>query len=387
MLCCPPALNGRKEITMHFRSMLFVDLPETKPDPEWEKQVLLQMEQMKANNPAKIMESALFGLYLSRVVNVQTSFGRELVPVVDQAMERFYCDTRDPRYIEFEDKTEAYRTDYEKKVDCVVMPDGTIRELDSYRIWNKFIIKDGLVYQKVAGQLKHPKRTKKAKKMKALPGYPRKKLYASFEEFVEDWGGCKNEETGQYGEWYNPDSTYDWYQIGGRWPEMFLVKTDCVEFSYGERESMDDADYPAPEGYRWVACARKKDIQWEAMRQWRNRQAEERFHELEDMYQAGGRPNSYLKWTEEGLSRWGEQVYRKGQTLDEFLEKHGFPASRKYPISVCGIFIDETYHNEYDSTYDEELRKWIHLNWDEATDMHIDDADGDTVFVGIDYHM
>ena len=372
---------------MHFRSMLFVDLPETKPDPEWEKQVLLQMEQMKANNPAKIMESALFGLYLSRVVNVQTSFGRELVPVVDQALERFYCDTRDPRYIEFEDKTEAYRTDYEKKVDCVVMPDGSIRELDSYRIWNKFIIKDGLVYQKVAGQLKHPKRTKKAKKMKALPGYPRKKLYASFEDFVEDWGGCKNEETGQYGEWYNPDSTYDWYQIGGRWPEMFLVKTDCVEFSYGERESMDDADYPAPEGYRWVACARKKDIQWEAMRQWRNRQAEERFHELEEMYQAGGRPDSYLKWTEEGLFRWGEQVYRKGQTLDEFLEKHGFPASRKYPISVCGIFIDETYHSEYDSTYDEELRKWIHLNWDEATDMHIDDADGDTVFVGIDYHM
>ena len=129
MLCCPPALNGRKEITMHFRSMLFVDLPETKPDPEWEKQVLLQMEQMKANNPAKIMESALFGLYLSRVVNVQTSFGRELVPVVDQAMERFYCDTRDPRYIEFEDKTEAYRADYEKKVDGVVMQDGTIKEL------------------------------------------------------------------------------------------------------------------------------------------------------------------------------------------------------------------------------------------------------------------
>jgi len=387
VLCCPPALNGRKEIAMHFRSMLFVDLPETKPDPEWEKQVLDQMEQMKTNKPAKIIESAIFGLYLSRVVNVQTSFGRQLVPVVEEALERFYCNTEDPRYRQFDDKTEEYRSDYEKKVDCVVMPDGTIKELDSYRIWNKFIIKDGLVYQKVAGQLKHPKRTKKAKKMKALPGYPRKKLYASFEEFVEDWGGCKNEETGQYGEWYNPDSTYDWYQIGGRWPEMFLVKTDCVEFSYGERESMDDADYPAPEGYRWVACARKKDIQWEAMRQWRNRQAEERFHELEEMFQAGGRPDSYLKWTEEGLFRWGEQVYRKDQTLEEFLEKYGFPASVKYPISVCGIFIDEAYYSEYDAVYDEELRKWVPCSWQEAVDNHIDDADDNTVFVGIDYHM
>ena len=189
------------------------------------------------------------------------------------------------------------------------------------------------------------------------------------------------------GEWYNPDSTYDWYQIGGRWPEMFLVKTDCVEFSYGERESMDDADYPAPEGYRWVACARKKDIQWEAMRQWRNRQAEERFHELEEMFQAGGRPDSYLKWTEEGLFRWGEQVYRKDQTLEEFLEKYGFPASVKYPISVCGIFIDEAYYSEYDAVYDEELRKWVPCSWQEAVDNHIDDADDNTVFVGIDYHM
>ena len=151
---------------------------------------------------------------------------------------------------------------------------------------------------------------------------------------------------------------------------------------------MDDKDYPAPEGYRWVACARKRDIQWDAMRQWRNQQAEKHFHELEEMFQAGAAtPRTYFKVTEEGIYRWGEQVYHKDQTLEEFLEKFGIPATWKYPISVCGIFIDEAYYSEYDATYDEELKKWVPCSWQEAVDNHIDDADDDTVFVGIDYHM
>ena len=373
---------------MHFRSMLFVDLPETTPEPEWENEVLGQMEDLRAKHPGKTLESALFGLFLGRLANVQTSFGRELLPVVDEALERFYCSTENPEFLEFDDRTEYYQSEFEKNVDCVVMPDGRILEIDAYPIWHKFVIQDGLVFQKEAGPLKHPKRTKKAKKMKALPGYPRKKLYASFDDFVDYYGASKDEKTGRYGEWFNPDSVYDWYSIGGRWPEMFLVKLDCTEFSYGERESMDDKDYPAPEGYRWVACARKKDIQWDAMRQWRNQEAEKHFHQLEKMFQTGSvNPDSYFRITEEGIYRWGEQVYRKDQTLEEFLEKFGIPAGWKYPISVCGIFIDECYHNEYDAVYDEEQKKWVPLDWAQAIAMHIDDADDNTVFVGIDYHM
>ena len=60
---------------MHFRTMLFVDLPETKQDPEWEKQVLDHMEQMKAQHPGKTWESTILGIYLGRLTNVQTSFG------------------------------------------------------------------------------------------------------------------------------------------------------------------------------------------------------------------------------------------------------------------------------------------------------------------------
>ena len=63
---------------MHFRSMLFVDLPETKQDPQWEQEVLEQMEVLKAKHPGKTIESAILGLYLGRLVNVQTIFVLEL---------------------------------------------------------------------------------------------------------------------------------------------------------------------------------------------------------------------------------------------------------------------------------------------------------------------
>ena len=231
------------------------------------------------------------------------------------------------------------------------------------------------------------KRTITARRMRVLPEYPQSKLYRSFDEFVEDQGGRKNEETGRYGEWFNPYGICDWYSIGGRWPEMFLVKQDCPEYSYGECESMDDSKHPAPEGYRWVACARKKDIQWEPMRQWRNKQVEEHFHQLEKIFQSGEDHGNIYRVTGEGVSRWGKLIYRKGQTLEEYLDEYGFTEKCKYPISVCGIFIDENYYAEGEVLFDADGKPRQHLSWQEVTDIFIDDADDETVFVGIDYHM
>ena len=64
-----------------------------------------------------------------------------------------------------------------------------------------------------------------------------------------------------YGYVYNPDAFYDWYCIGGRWPKLFLIKEDCTDFTVGDRDYPDEY-YKAPDGYKWAAAARKKDIQW-----------------------------------------------------------------------------------------------------------------------------
>ena len=118
-------------------------------------------------------------------MNISNAFARELVPVIPETMERFNCCTGDKRFLEFEDRTAEFLADYNKNVTCVRLPDGRIVEELSRPLWGKFIVKDGLVYQKDFGPLHHPKRSKRAKKMKALPDYPRRKLYKSFEDYLD----------------------------------------------------------------------------------------------------------------------------------------------------------------------------------------------------------
>lgn len=373
---------------MHFRSLLTVYLPEVTPEPEWEKDISAAIEELKHIQPQKIMDNVIHEMRIEGLTNIANAFARELTPVIRETMERFNCETEDKRFLEFEDRTSELLADYNKRVTCVVLPDGRIVEEDSRPLWGKFIVRDGLVYQKHAGPLHHPKRTKKAKKMKVLLDYPRRKLYKSFVDYLDqECYAVLNEETGKYGEWFNPDGVYDWYSIGGRWPDMFMVKDDCADYSLGESGIFTYREYPASEGYIWVACARKRDIQWDMMRQWRNQKATERFHQLETMFNAGTTEEKYHRVTEEGVFSYGALVYRKDETLDEFLAEYGIPDSWKYPISVHDIFHDEMNINQYSCTYKETGGKWDSIDWRRTIDEFIDDADDDDVFVGIDYHI
>ena len=46
-----------------------------------------------------------------------------------------------------------------------------------------------------------------------------------FDTYVEEYHGySKDEETGKYGYWENPNAKWDWYQLGGRWAGFFRLK-------------------------------------------------------------------------------------------------------------------------------------------------------------------
>lgn len=49
----------------------------------------------------------------------------------------------------------------------------------------------------------------------------------AFDEYMRNNGYKKNEETGAYGYWENPNAKWDWYQLGGRWTGMFKLKPDA----------------------------------------------------------------------------------------------------------------------------------------------------------------
>lgn len=170
---------------------------------------------------------------------------------------------------------------------------------------------------------------------------------------------------------------------------MFLVKKECTEYSLGESSPFSSNDgCLAPEGYRWVCCARKKDIQWDVMRNWLNNRATDRYNKLRVMYQTGVKDeNIHGTITEDGIRSWGELVYTPDMTLDDYLNKYGIPDSWKYPISVHSIFHSEEYIDKHSVTRDEETGKYSPIDWRRTVDEFIDEADDDDVFVGIDYHI
>jgi hypothetical protein len=99
--------------------------------------------------------------------------------------------------------------------------------------------------------------------------YPVKKLY-SLEEYIEDYAGYEKDDiTGKYGYWENPNAKWDWYQVGGRWAGMFKIKPKYQDqyldkkpnFSWGWDE---ESKREAVEQIK-VDSAVKKHIDFEGM--------------------------------------------------------------------------------------------------------------------------
>ncbi|ANU77522.1 MULTISPECIES: hypothetical protein [Bacillota] len=374
---------------MHFLTLAILEIPEVREDKELDKQIVEALKELELQKQIET-KNFMLDFTIGRFQNLQSSFSRAVNDGVSELMYPYCESLEDPEYLEFEDRTEKLREEYESVVDCIKLPQGTIVEQYGDPLWGRFVVRDGKVFQRDAGSLHHEKRTKKAKRMVALPNYPRKKLYKSFEKYAEERCGFSFDEKHQgYGYYYNPNAIWDWYSIGGRWPEMFLVKDACTEYSIGERSWCNsDRKSEAPEGYRWVCAARKKDIAWDAMRDWRNQKAAERFHKLEQMFLAGKTdPDFHGEIVPDGVMHWGELVYRKDSTLEEYLEEYGIPGCWKYPVGSHDIVDEGQWLSVEDSVQDPGTGSYAPVDWRSCIDGYIDDMDEDMVLVSVDYHI
>ena len=162
-------------------------------------------------------------------------------------------------YLEFNSVTEEYKENYENDTrEMVRLEDGSL--VSTYDDRFKVEIKDekhplGLTKYEI------PENLEKVK-------VPFKVLYPTFEEYMEDY--CeytKDEETNDYGYWENPNKKWDWYEIGGRWNKLLLVK-DSIDIdklggpSWG---NLDSEKKEAPEGYKWVNACKLKDLELDKM--------------------------------------------------------------------------------------------------------------------------
>lgn len=374
---------------MHFLTLAALEISQIQEDKELDNQIAEALKELELQKQIET-KNFMLDFAIGRCQNLQSSFSRAVNDGVSELMYPYCESLEDPEYLEFEDRTEKLREEYEDAVDCIKLPQGTVVEQYGDPLWGRFVVRDGKVFQRDAGSLHHEKRTKKAKRMVALPNYPRKKLYKSFEKYAEERCGFSFDEKHQgYGYYYNPNAIWDWYSIGGRWPEMFLVKDACTEYSIGERSWCNsDRKSEAPEGYRWVCAARKKDIAWDAMRDWRNQKAAERFHKLEQMFLAGKTdPDFHGEIVPDGVMHWGELVYRKGSTLEEYLEGYGIPGSWKYPVGSHDIVDEGQWLSVEDSVQDPGTGSYAPVDWRSCIDGYIDDMDEDMVLVSVDYHI
>lgn len=375
---------------MHYLILVTMKIPPQEADPKKDQEIREQLAELglAEQNPGSPW---LTDIFIGECNSQRDSFSRAVISEAGHIMERYAVETENPEYLEFCDRTALVKQEYSTgTIDCFRLAEGRIVPPYDDRVYLRFVIRDGKVYKSRSGPLQHEKRNKQARRMKALPGYPLKRLFPSLESFASEWYGYQfHEEQGGYGYYYNPDALWDWYSIGGRWPELFLVKEACPEYSIGEsNRDAEESRMRAPKGYRWACAARKKDIEWQAINDWILLKAKERFKSLEKLFATGQRDRDiYGTVTEDGILHLGELIYRKGECAESYLARRGLLDDRRYPVCFYG-YLDESGCRTEDASIPGSPRDRAESQkkWQDTLQDYIGSLSDDDVLVGIDCH-
>jgi hypothetical protein len=159
--------------------------------------------------------------------------GTNIVPALEQMLAPYQENNMGDcpeEYLEFEDIEDEYREKYQTETtERVRMSDGKLlspyddqfkRKKDDF-INNEYDVPEFLERRKV----------------------PFTELYGTFEEFMSDYVGDEHPDpkTGRYGYWRNPNTKWDWWQLGGRWNGRLPVKPGASDVANGSPSSLDDS--------------------------------------------------------------------------------------------------------------------------------------------------
>ena len=118
---------------------------------------------------------------------------------------------------------------------------------------------------------------------------------------------------------YNPNSKWDWYEIGGRWNKILLVKEEVKDIEEGTPSwgNLDSINKKAPEGFKWVTGAKIKDIEFEKAIEFNNAYNKSiRFWEL---YVEGQEPQNE---EEKEMIKW--EIYKKEYYIERYETKENY---------------------------------------------------------------
>lgn len=262
-------------------------------------------------------------------------------------------------YLEFNSVTEEYKEKYENNTRKMVRleNDNLVSECDD-------------MFKKVIKDEEHPIPTTRYEVPENLikVEVPYKVLYPTFKEYMEKWQGYKlDEEMNDYGYWENPNAKWDWYEIGGRWNKLLLVK-DSVDIeklggpSWGNLESEKKE---GPEGYKYVNACKIKDLELDKMIEG-TYEKEKRFWELvvEGQEPKNKEEEETVKWSfykpEYYTERYSsKEEYAKWQSMFStfaMLDENGWHEKGEMGWFACDTSTGDS-ERDFIKFFNDELRK------------------------------
>ena len=369
---------------MHFMTLSAVEIPGIN---EYGENARIEAEVISKEQDR---QTPIKGKQDHEEAGLRDEFYRMVHDAVAEKMQEYYEGDTDPGRTKFCDCTERIVEGYEGTVDCLKLPQGTIVLDFESPYGNRFVIRDGKVFEADAGPVHQLRRTKRAKRIRVLTGYPLKKIYPDIYRFSVEWFGIEYiEKENAFGYYANPNGIWDWYEIGGRWPYLLLVRDTCREYFAGQISwTWSDETVDPPKGYRWTSGARMKDIEWQAMWDWHRARLQERFGELEGFFRTGERPRDiYGKRIEDGIWDGKSYMYRRGESLEDYLKREDWLRESRYPLCPHDLLDKEGGWQASDNRLSgPEEKDDCKEPWKARVENFLDSLADDDVLVMVDYH-
>lgn len=256
----------------------------------------------------------------------------EIEEILDDILAPYDEGTEDRRYMAFDDRTGEAGERYENGSTAAVrFPDGTVRSQYDSVFTERFKVSGGKILEKTGGDAAE---TEDSLSLELIADCPLKKLY-TFEEYCRVH--CSySEHQGRWGYWYNPDARWDWYAVGGRYSGAFLADRElrqCLETGDGE-----DRDFK----FKHADGARKGDIAWAEKRRRAAEAGAAEYDLLRRCFETGDvrELGTLAAVTEDGIRGWCETLYRKGESLNEYLLRSGIGPNDRFVLN-CYSFVDQ----------------------------------------------
>lgn len=230
------------------------------------------------------------------------------------------------KYLEFDDIEDAHLEEYKTKSTKKVVYKG--KSYNTFDNELKTVIAEDLGFKRsIFGS--EEERIKidavveslKPKEIKFI------ELFKTFEEYMKEWCGyeSRDEEIKRYGNWNNPNSKWDWFQIGGRWRGFFKLKKNVSK----QDKTIGPAGTFKNEAKHDCDQARKNEIDFQWMFNSNRLRSEKSWAEYEEAIKTGfyttkdrdGQDKRLGFSDERGDGYWHFGV-AKGDTKETYIKKH-----------------------------------------------------------------